>query len=86
MRRIDELFMSWSFLGSRRIDRAAAGRTGTRSPQAGARGYCEGWRSRRSVPKPTSPAPRHEVFLYPLRKVVMERPNPVWAADVTYVP
>ena len=30
--------------------------------------------------------PRHAIYPYLLRKLVIERPNHVWATDVTYIP
>jgi hypothetical protein len=29
---------------------------------------------------------RHRIYPYLLRNVVIERPNQVWAADITYIP
>jgi len=39
-------------------------------------------------PKPntTKPAPGHKIFPYLLRNLKIERPNHVWAADITYIP
>jgi len=37
-------------------------------------------------PRTTKPAPGHKIFPYLLRNLVIERPNHVWAADITYVP
>jgi putative transposase len=37
-------------------------------------------------PRTTKPAPGHKIFLYLLRNLVIERPNQVWAADITSVP
>jgi putative transposase len=39
-------------------------------------------------PKPSTskPAPGHKVYPYLLRGLTIERPNHVWAADITYIP
>jgi putative transposase len=39
-------------------------------------------------PKPNTskPAPGHKVYPYLLRGLTIERPNHVWAADITYIP
>src|SRR5262249_6080274 len=37
-------------------------------------------------PRTTKPAPGHKIFPYLLRHTVIDRPNHVWAADITYVP
>jgi putative transposase len=37
-------------------------------------------------PKTTCRNPQHTVYPYLLRGLVVNRPNPVWAADVTYIP
>jgi putative transposase len=87
MRRIDELFTAWPFLGSRRM--AAMLRA-------------EGWPINRKrmqrlmrkmgiaalgpKPRTTKPQSGHRIFPYLLRNIAIERPNQVWAADITYVP
>jgi putative transposase len=37
-------------------------------------------------PRTTKPAPGHKIFPYLLRGVTVDRPNQVWAADITYIP
>jgi len=37
-------------------------------------------------PRTTKPEPGHGIFPYLLRGAVIDRPNQVWAADITYVP
>src|SRR5215468_8711773 len=82
MRRLDELFTQWPFLGSRRLatmlrdDGHAINRK----------------RVQRLIavlgPKPrtSKPAPGHKVYPYLLGGLVIDRPNQVWAADITYIP
>ena len=37
-------------------------------------------------PRTTKPAPGHKVYPYLLRSMSIDRPNQVWAADITYIP
>ena len=37
-------------------------------------------------PNTSKPAPGHKVYPYLLRGLVVERPNQVWAMDITYIP
>jgi putative transposase len=37
-------------------------------------------------PRTSDPHPQHRVYPYLLRKLVIERPNHVWCADITYIP
>jgi putative transposase len=37
-------------------------------------------------PKTSRPHPAHKVYPYLLRNTVVERPNQVWTADITYIP
>ena len=37
-------------------------------------------------PRTTVPHPEHQIYPYLLRDMVIERPNQVWCADITYIP
>jgi putative transposase len=37
-------------------------------------------------PRTTVPHPGHQIYPYLLRDMVIERPNQVWCADITYIP
>ena len=38
------------------------------------------------APRTSEPHPAHKTVPYLLRKLLIERPNHVWCADVTYIP
>ena len=87
MRRVDELFTAWPFLGSRRMAallRAEGHRINRKRVQRVMRRM--GIAALGPKPRTTKPAPGHKVFPYLLRGLAIERPNQVWAADITYVP
>ena len=87
MRRIDELYTAWPFLGSRRMT-ALLGGEGCRVNRKRVQRLMRRMGIAALGPKPrtTKPAPGHKIFPYLLRNLVIERPNHVWAADITYVP
>jgi putative transposase len=87
MRRLDELFTAWPFLGSRRMTamlRAEGHRINRKHVQRLMRKI--GIAALGPKPRTTKPAPGHKIFPYLLRGMVIDRPNQVWAADITYVP
>ncbi len=87
MRRLDELFTAWPFLGSRRMAamlRADGHRINRKRVQRLMRQM--GIAALGPKPRTTKPAPGHKIFPYLLRGMVIDRPNQVWAADITYVP
>jgi putative transposase len=87
MRRIDELFLKYPFYGSRQMVR-----------QLRREGICVGrHRVRRlmhlmgleaiyQAPKTSTPHPAHRIYPYLLKGMVIDRPNQVWCADITYIP
>jgi putative transposase len=87
MRRIDELFMTWPFLGSRRMA-AMLSVDGERVNRKRVRRLMRKMGIAALGPKPrtTKPAPGHKIFPYLLRGLAIDRPNQVWAADITYIP
>ena len=87
MRRIDELYTAWPFLGSRRMMallRAEGHGINRKRVQRLMRQM--GIAALGPKPRTSKPAPGHKIFPYLLRNLVIERPNHVWAADITYLP
>ncbi len=87
MRLIDELFMAWPFLGSRRMHgmlRAEGHSINRKRAQRLMRKM--GIAALGPKPRTTKPAPGHKIFPYLLRNLAIDRPNQVWAADITYIP
>ncbi|WP_370137481.1 IS3 family transposase [Bradyrhizobium sp. USDA 313] len=85
MRRIDQLFTAWPFLGSRRITAMLNGE-GCRINRKRVQRLMRKMGIAALGPKPrtTTSAPGHKIFPYLLRQMVIDRPNQVWAADITY--
>ena len=87
MRRIDELFTAWPFLGSRRMTamlRAEGQAVNRKRVQRLMRKM--GIAALGPKPRTTKPAPGHKIYPYLLRGLAIERPNQVWCADITYIP
>jgi putative transposase len=87
MRRIDELFTAWPFFGSRRMTgmlKAEGEKINRKRVQRLMRKM--GIAALGPKPNTTKPAPGHKIFPYLLRNLKIERPNHVWAADITYLP
>ncbi|MEY9748833.1 putative transposase [Bradyrhizobium japonicum] len=85
MRRIDELFTAWPFLGSRRMTamlKAEGLPVNRKRVQRVMRKM--GIAALGPRPNTTRPAPGHKIYPYLLRNMTIDRPNQVWAADITY--
>ena len=87
MRRLDELFTAWPFLGSRRMAAMlrAEGRTINRKRVQRLMRKM-GIAALGPKPRTTKPAPGHKIYPYLLRDLKIERANHVWATDITYIP
>jgi putative transposase len=87
MRRIDALHLDHPFAGSRMLrdllrgEGVAIGRD--RVARMMRRMGIEALYRR---PNTSKPAPGHKIYPYLLRGVAVERPNQVWAMDITYIP
>lgn len=87
MRRLDALYLEAPFYGSRRMVEALR-RDGIRIGRHRVRRLMRLMGLEALAPKPGSsrPAPGHRIYPYLLRGLAIDRPNQVWAADITYIP
>jgi putative transposase len=87
MRRIDELHLDYPFAGSRML-RDMLGREGFAIGRQRVRTMMKrmGIEAIYRRPNTSNPAPGHKIYPYLLRGVTVERPNQVWAMDITYIP
>ena len=87
MRRMDELHLELPFAGSRMLrDLLAA-----EGSKIGRRHITTlmqkmGIEAVYRKPSTTKPAPGHKIYPYLLRGLAIDRPNHVWATDITYIP
>jgi putative transposase len=87
MRRIDELHLDYPFAGSRMLRDLLRGegvrigrqRVATMMRRMGIEAIYR-------RPNTSKPAPGHRIYPYLLRGLAVERPNQVWAMDITYIP
>ena len=87
MRRIDELHLNYPFAGSRMLQgllRAEGYRVGRRHVATLMKKM--GIEALYRRPNTSKPAPGHKIYPYLLRGMAIERPNQVWAMDITYIP
>ena len=87
MRRIDELHLDYPFAGSRMLRDLLRGE----GIEIG-RQHVATLMRRMGIeaiyrrPNTSKPAPGHKIYPYLLRAVSIDRPNQVWAMDITYIP
>ena len=87
MRRLDALHLDYPFAGSRMLRDLLRGegveigrhRVATMMKRIGIEALYR-------RPNTSKPAPGHKIYPYLLRRLAVERPNQVWAMDITYVP
>jgi len=87
MRQMDELHLEFPFAGSRMLrDLLAAdgSKIGRRHVTTLMRKM--GIEAVYRKPNTSKPAPGHKIFPYLLRGLTIDRPNQVWATDITYIP
>jgi putative transposase len=87
MRRIDEVYLEHPWMGSRSI----AGQLTTPEEPVGRDRVRRlmlvmGIESLAPKPGTSKRQPKHPVYPYLLRNLTIDRPNQVWATDITYIP
>ena len=87
MRRIDELHLDYPFAGSRML-RDMLGRDGFPVGRLHVATLMKrmGIEAIYRRPNTSKPAPGHKIYPYLLRGLKVDRPNQVWATDITYIP
>jgi putative transposase len=87
MRRIDELHLEFPFYGSRSIARELRAQ-GLVANRKRVQRLMRVMDIEAIAPKPKTSRrePEHPVYPYLLRGLTIDRPNQVWAADITYIP
>jgi putative transposase len=87
MRRMDELHLAWPFYGSRRMT-AVLRREGLPVNRKRIKRLMRVMALEAIYQKPITSRkhPDHKVYPYLLRGLVIDRPNQVWCADITYIP
>jgi putative transposase len=87
MRRLDELHLEFPFAGSRML----RGLLAAEGSKVGRR-HVTPFMQRMGIeaiyrrPNTSKPAPGHRIYPYLLRGLTIDRPNHVWATDITYIP
>jgi putative transposase len=82
MRRLDEQYLKAPFYGARKMARTL----GIGRERAGRLMRLMGLEAVYPKPRLSQGMPGQRIYPYLLRKLKIERPNQVWASDITYVP
>jgi putative transposase len=87
MRRIDELHLEYPFAGSRMLQ-GFLNREGFDVGRLHVRSLMRrmGIEAIYRRPNTSKPGQGHKIYPYLLRNLVVDRPNQVWAMDITYIP
>ena len=87
MRRMDELHLEFPFAGSRML-RDLLNKEGVEIGRCRVATLMKrmGIEALHRKPNTSKPAPGHKIYPYLLRGMTIDRPNQVWAMDLTYVP
>ena len=87
MRRIDALHLDYPFAGSRMLRDLLRGEgVVIGRERVAAMMLRMGIEALYRRPNTSKPAPGHKIYPYLLRGLAVERPNQVWAMDITYIP
>jgi putative transposase len=87
MRRIDELHLDYPFAGSRMLRALLRGEgIAIGRERVAAMMRRMGLEALYRRPNTSKPADEHKIYPYLLRGLAVERPNQVWAMDITYIP
>src|SRR3981189_1541222 len=86
MQRLDRLHLEFPFAGSRML-RGLLAAEGCKIGRRHVKTLMQrmGIEALYRRPRTTKPEPGHKVYPYLLRSMTIERPNQVWAMDITYI-
>jgi putative transposase len=87
MRRVDELYLQHPWMGSRSLaDQLTTAEEPVGRDRIRRLMLVMGVQSLAPKPGTSKRQPKHPVYPYLLRGMIIDRPNQVWATDITYIP